>query len=218
MKTVRTHLFMMILFAIVTSSLLAKDSTVKEREPGVSDVVIACSYLAGFQNISLPPETRCPEVWKAINTAGVEGVAFSHISFFVQSSAVGNTYGFRRNPRKTLDESGVPDIGLLFVTDPLVDLQGRILVILAQVGPEKTTIFTLDKDWHSTALYDSFSQAASITLTPRMGSVYQVRVLGPARFLLQERRTPGGALTATSNRAFVLDVTKGKMELSVAQQ
>jgi len=180
----------------------------------IPSAVVACTYVAPFlPDLSILSKSRCPDITKSISGAGADGLGFTHVSYLVQTQMVGNVYGYLRQPGKTLEQSGIPSIGLLFVTEPIRELDDRIVVIFSGVGPERTIIFTLDGSLHAEVVYDSFSASPKPPPTP-MGSIYQVKVLAHRHLLLEERRIPGGETTALSNRSFILNISRGGVRVA----
>jgi hypothetical protein len=185
----------------------------------LAQAVVGCSYVAEYVSDieTLPKETRCAEILKVLDQAGAEAIRFSHLSYFVKATTIGNKYGFERKTGATLEESGIPYIGLLFVTDSVNPRGDRILIVFSQVAPERTIVITMDEDLRSNVVYDSHSKVhPAYNSFGQMGSVYQLRTLGRGRFLLEERRIPGEPVANRSNRAFQLVVKNGNVKILLA--
>jgi hypothetical protein len=179
-----------------------------QGDQDLADAVIACTFVVPYvEDTRALEKSRCVDLVKNISDTGAWASGFSHLSYRVQISIPGNTYGFVRQRGKTLKQSGVPSTGLLFATDPVPSLAGGIVVILSAVSPERTVILALDRQMHSRLIYDSF-QPLSGGQTP-LGGIYQVKVLGDAKLLLRERRVPGEDTSVVTNRTFVLDTKQG---------
>src|SRR5207248_73899 len=97
-------------------------------------------------------------------------------------------------------------------TDPVPALDDRVLVIISTVGPERTTIVTLDEKLQMRSVYDSGGSPAQSHFPP-LGSIYQVKVVGAGKLLLQERRLPGENVNTLSNRSFLLTINHGEISL-----
>ncbi len=176
--------------------------------------VIACAYLNPLvKDLSALAETKCVGLDKSLAEAGAENLAFSHLSYFVQFGVVGNVYGYVRRPKTTLDQSGIPFEGMMFVTEPVPALKNKVVVIFSQISPERTLVFTLDGDLRPSMLYDSFAPSSG-SKDSQLGSVYQVKVTSHTRLSLQERRIPGGDISELSNRVFDLPLKSGAVTLA----
>jgi hypothetical protein len=137
----------------------------------------------------------------------------------VEAGMRGQVSGFVRTKGKTLERSGVPFGNISFITTPIDQLGGRVLLIASEVSPERTWIVAIDKTLSASLLYasDRDFEIKGSDFGP-IGSVYQVQVSEPGVFLLQERKVPGdgprGFFSPLRNRVFKVDVSTGAFAIA----
>jgi len=157
----------------------------------------------------------------AISKSISAGLSWVGEVFIVQTDIKDYVSGYFRANTKSLEESGAPDHSLLFVTTPIKSFKNRVIAIRSAVGPESTTIISIDKDLSIELLYDTLlknniTNKATISASQRMYSVINIRVIKSGVLILEERRDAGTAGTdqpTVEGRTFTIDVSKGKFEL-----
>lgn len=199
-------------------------SIVSWSESSLPGLIVAyglyCARYDEFKLLGSNPQNVLIMLGKNINAlpGGIStGLAFAHRAFVVQNEIEGHLSGFLRVRDKTLEGSKVPFESILFVTTPIASYENRILVILSSVSPERTTIFSVDKNLKVELLYDSIHKNYFDDKKTTVGSIYNVEVVEPGKFLLQERMEPGGRgfLSPYKNRSFMIDIAKGSFEISL---
>jgi hypothetical protein len=192
--------------------VFAKDEVSVQELP---DAVIAYGFLASTYYEDFPnflrsiegsdPLRKIKRMHGSLHGLGSDvpsRIAFSHSSFILYGDATTQDYGFR--------DANEPYIGSLFVTTPLVLLDGKVLVIISSVAPQHTTIFLLDNTLKADLIYDSYKKHTfrnDGSMQEPMASIYQIRSLGNGRFLLKERKFPG-AMGGGGGRILILDLPK----------
>ncbi len=146
-----------------------------------------------------------------------ECLLFSHESFIVQTAFERQSYGFPRHEHSGTADTEIPSTNLLFVSTPIAKLDGKILVVLSCVRPEKVKVFTLDSKLHPELLYDTDRVPATrdgVFVAP-LTSVFQITVIGNAQFLLRERVSKSvPPKMVVPSRSFLFDIRDGKPEIA----
>jgi hypothetical protein len=201
-----------------TSSFVEVD---KYSSTKITDIVIAYSLYCAMYNSFKPLESNLDNpIVKLVNNidklpGGIStGIAFPHWTFILQNNIKGNVYGFEQMEGKSLEDSKVPYENILFVTTPIESYGMRILVILSMVRPDRTTIFSVDNNLKPVLLYDSFQKnILKGDDSWSIGSIFKIKVIYSGYFSLMERAGREEDINF-SNRSFILDVTKGKFNLT----
>lgn len=114
------------------------------------------------------------------------GIAFVKYVFISQTNIPEHTSGFPAQNEEALDKPSIPYESILFVTTPIVSFGNKILVVLSNVSPERTRIFTIDTEYKAELLFDTFAKNDSQNTT--IGSIHALRVVKPGEFVLEERQ------------------------------
>jgi len=206
----------------VTGEVLKEEYLSEELPIIVISYGLFCTRYDSFKSLESNPQNVLCKFGKNIDTLPGEvstNLGFTHRAFIVQNNIEGQSSGFVRIDKKSLEASNVPFESFLFVTTPIESFGNRVLVILSSVSPEKTAIFAVDKKLYIELLYDSINKnkISNIKNSTTLGSIYGVCVIRPGYFLLEERMEPGGRgmLSPIENRNFIVDVTKGTFEISM---
>ncbi|MSP39626.1 MAG: toxin-antitoxin system YwqK family antitoxin [Deltaproteobacteria bacterium] len=151
---------------------------------------------------------------KNMEKAGVR-LAFTHLPFVVQNEIAGAFVGFSKTQTKSLEYSDIPYESILFVTTPVASYGNRVLVILGSVSPQQSTIFSVDGQLDVTPLYSSQTPIKySDGNATNLGAISGIRVVESGLFQLAERWNHHGGLPPTIERQFLVDVRRGKFEIS----
>lgn len=203
-----------------------KVTVISNRE--LPSVVVAyglfCSRYNDFKSLRSYGQNPLVRLSRSIDAlpGGIStALAFVHRSYIVQN-AENHFSGFMQSNNKSIPDSGIPFEGMLFVTTPIESLGGRVLAIISATSPERTTILAIDNGLNAELLYDSLSKndienIKDITGTRTLGSIFNVRVMKPGIFEVDERAAPGGPGTVShhENRTFVIDTASGTFRLSM---
>lgn len=139
-------------------------------------------------------------------------------AFIVQNNVKDQNYGLSTTEFQAMWNSRINFSSALFVTTPIPTFGKRVLVIVGSLGPDRTTIFSVDSDLNVRLLYDTDARPyyKGVKKNGGLGWTYGIKVLEPGYYLIRERFMPGGHGFGAAYvlRTFVIDVRKGKFSLS----
>ncbi len=130
-------------------------------------------------------------------------MCFSQLAFVVQNGIEGHRSGFH-----------FPHESILFVTTPIETFGNRVLMILSDVSPERTSVVAINNELSVELLFDSFEKGEiENAKSTTVGSIYGIEVQRAGYLTLHER--PGRIGGYDNKRVFIIDVTEGRFKLTV---
>ncbi len=175
---------------------------------------VICSRFNEFEEIiNIPTNVfhRLDNNIKKISPGICTGLGFAHSTYIVQSDIPNQQYGYLIPSDESSTIETIPFENILFVTTPIKEMNNKVLVILSEVSPDRTAIFSIDNTLNVELLYDSFDKNIFKTT---IGSIFNIRIEQSGIFLLRERIVPGGkGFFEPYKRTLIINASSGTFEL-----
>lgn len=178
---------------------------------------VLCSRFNEFEEIINTPTNvfhRLDNNIKKISPGIRTGLGFAHSTYIVQSDIPNQQYGYLIPSDESSTIETIPFENILFVTTPIKEMNNKVLVILSEVSPDRTAIFSVDNTLNAELLYDSFDKNIFLERKTAIGSIINIRIEQSGIFLLRERIVPGGkGFFEPYRRTLIINASSGTFEL-----
>jgi hypothetical protein len=139
------------------------------------------------------------------------GIVFCKEAFYLNDKDINKPIGYL--PKSANANPSTPMESLIFVSSELNHVNGEILVFLSAVSPARLTVFSIDKSFHISILYDSFDKNTFKDTT--IGSVENITVIKKGVYRASERKDVLNERLWPTPRQIIISKDKDKFKMEI---